>query len=306
MKDLYKYTILNNIGDTPFLKLKNIAEKGEVLVKLEYLNPGGSIKDRMALYLINKAEEAGKLRKGYHIIEATSGNTGVALSMIAASKDYKMHVVMPENMAIEKYKLMKLFGAEVVLVSQENGLDGAIKLTNEMANQYKNVYLPRQFENPLNIEAHELTTGKEILIETKGKVDAFVAGVGTGGTLMGVGQALKKVNPNVKIIAIEPATCAVMSGCVPGNHGIHGIGDGFIPPLLDMDFIDGVETVEEKEAIDMTRFLIRKYGLLVGISSGANVVVAKKIAQELGKGSIVVTVLPDKAERYISTGLLNF
>lgn len=271
--------ILDTIGNTSLIRIKNI------FAKLETTNPSGSIKDRMAKYMTEKAEERGELKPGYTIIEATSGNTGVSFAMISAIKGYKMIAVMPQGMSSEKMKMMKLFGAEIVLTPKKNKITGAIKATEKLATQYKRIWLPRQFENPDNIKAHEETTGKEILSQMT-KIDAFVAGIGTGGTLMGVARALKKKFPKVKIIGVEAAEFP---------HKIEGISDGIVPKILDFNLIDQIIKIKSEDAISMAKKLAKKEGLLVGISSGANVLAALKLSKKYGN---VVTVLPDRVERY--------
>lgn len=271
--------ILDTVGNTPLIRIENI------FAKLETTNPSGSIKDRMAKYMTEKAEERGELKPGYTIIEATSGNTGVSFAMISAIKGYKMIAVMPQGMSSEKMKMMKLFGAEIVLTPKKNKITGAIKATEKLAMQYKRVWLPRQFENSDNIKAHEETTGEEILNQMT-KIDAFVAGIGTGGTLMGVARALKKKFPKVKIIGIEAAE---------SPHKIEGISDGIVPKILDFNLIDQIIKIKSNDAILMVKSLAKKYGLMIGISSGANVLAALKLSKKYGN---VVTVLPDRAERY--------
>ncbi len=291
------YNILNDIGNTPLIKIEN------VYAKLESVNPSGSIKDRVALEIIEAAEREGKLDKGYTIVEASSGNTGISLSMVAAVKGYEMIVVMPENMSEERKQMMRAFGAELVLTSKSGSLREAIEKAEEIAQRPK-TFVARQFSNQDNIKAQE-KTGKEILTEI-GVVDAVVAGVGTGGTLMGISNVMKKVNPKLKVIAVEPEEAAVMFGGSDvrvKEHQIQGIGDGFIPQLIDMNKVDEVITVGSEEAVDMARKLSRKYGLLVGISSGANVLVALKVAKKYDK---VTTVLPDRGERYLSMNLLKY
>lgn len=272
--------ILNAIGNTPLIKI------GKIFAKLETTNPSGSIKDRMAKYMIEKAKERGELKPGYTIIEATSGNTGISFSMISAIKGYKMIAVMPEGTSNEKIKMMEIFGAEIVLTPKEKGLAGAIRKTEELAKKYKKVWLPKQFENPDNVKAHKKTTGKEILEQIK-KVDVFVAGIGTGGTLMGVARALKEKFPKVKIFGVE---------AIESYHQIEGISDGIVPKILDFKLIDGMIKIRSKDAILMTKKLVNEYGLLVGISSGANVLAALKLSK---KYKNVVTVLPDRTERYL-------
>lgn len=292
-----KFNVLASIGNTPLIKIEN------VYAKLENINPSGSIKDRVALEIIESAEREGKLKKGYTIVEASSGNTGISLSMVAAVKGYKMIVVMPENMSEERKQMMKAFGVELVLTSKSGSLKEAINKAEEIAKEPKTFYT-KQFSNPNNIKAQE-KTGKEILKEI-GPVDAVVAGVGTGGTLMGISNVMKKLNPNLKIIAIEPEEAAVMFGGSDvkiREHKIQGIGDGFIPKLIDMNKVDEVITVGSEEAMSMARKLAREHGLLVGITSGANMLVALKEAKKYDK---VVTVLPDRGERYLSMDLFKY
>ena len=292
MKD--RFSVLDAIGNTPLIKL------GNVYAKLESLNPSGSIKDRVALEIIEDAEKKGALKEGYTIVEASSGNTGISLAMVAAAKKYKMIVVMPENMSEERKQMMRAFGAELVLTSKCGSLKEAIKKAEEFAGQPQ-TFMARQFDNPMNIKAQE-KTGEEILKEI-GPVDAVVAGIGTGGTLMGISNVMKKANPKLKIIAIEPEEAAVMFGGSDvkiGEHKIQGIGDGFIPQLIDKSKVDRVVTVSSEEAIHTAKQLAREYGLLVGISSGANMFVALKLAKMYNK---IVTVLPDRGERYLSMNL---
>lgn len=292
-----KFSVLNAIGNTPLIKVDN------VYAKLESVNPSGSIKDRVALEIINAAEREGKLEEGFAVIEASSGNTGISLAMLAAVKGYKMVVVMPENMSEERQQMMRAFGAELVLTSRSGSLKEAIEKAEEIAKSPK-TFIARQFSNPNNIKAQE-KTGREIVREI-GPVDAVVAGVGTGGTLMGISSVMKEVNPKVRVIAVEPEEAAVMFGGSDvriREHKIQGIGDGFIPQLMDMSEVDEVVTVGSEEAVDMARKLFRRYGLLVGISSGANMLVALRVAKKYGK---VATVLPDRAERYLSMSLFKY
>ncbi len=290
------YSVLDAIGNTPLIKIEN------VYAKLESVNPSGSIKDRVALEIINAAEREGLLKPGYRIVEASSGNTGISLSMVAAVKGYKMIVVMPENMSEERKQMMRFYGAELVLTSRSGSLQEAIKKAEEIAKE-PNTYYTRQFSNPNNIKAH-YKTGREILEEI-GPVDAVVAGVGTGGTLLGISKVMKEVNPDVKVIAVEPEEAAVMFGGSNvriREHHIQGIGDGFIPKLMDTSQVDNVIVVGSQEAIAMSQKLARKYGLFVGISSGANMLAALKVAKMFDK---VVTVLPDRGERYLSMELFK-
>jgi cysteine synthase A len=291
------FTVLDVIGNTPLVRIKN------VYAKLESVNPSGSIKDRVALEIIEAAERAGELKSGYTIVEASSGNTGISLSMVAAAKGYRMIVVMPENMSDERKQIMRASGADLVLTSRSGSLQEAIERAEEIAHKPRH-FIARQFSNPNNIKAQE-KTGEEIVRDI-GPVDAIVAGVGTGGTLMGVSNVMKKVNPDVKVIAVEPEEAAVMFGGSDvriEEHQIQGIGDGFIPKIVDMSKVDKVVTVGSQEAVDMARKLCRRYGLLVGISSGANMVVALRMAKKYGK---VVTVLPDRGDRYLSMDLFKY
>jgi cysteine synthase A len=294
------------IGKTPLIKLGRISGNDcTIMAKLESMNPSGSIKDVMALFMMEVAEKKGLLKPGSTIIEATSGNTGISFAMLSRLRGYKFIAIMPEYMSKERRQMMSVFGAEIVLTPTAEGFYGTIKKLNELSQEYPDAWLPGQFDNPDNITAHKTITGKNIVQELNGNVDAFVAGVGTGGTLMGVGQALREVNPHVKIVAVEPSEAAVMSGGEFGYHKIQGIGPGFIPEIIDLDSIDEVITVDSDEAMDMARRLIREEGLMVGISSGANVIASLQIAGKLGHGKTVATVLADRAERYISMDLLD-
>jgi cysteine synthase A len=297
-------SILELVGNTPMVKITRVNDTGStILAKMEALNPSGSIKDVMALYMMELAEKKGLLKPGGAIIEATSGNTGISFAMLAPLKGYKFIAVMPEHMSKERRQMMQAFGAEIVLTPEKEGFPGSIKKTEELGRENKNAWLPRQFENPDNIAAQREITGRRILQEVKDRIDAFVAGGGTWGTLMGVGEALRKVNPEVKLIAVEPAESAVVSGGKPASHLIQGIGPGFIPSLLNMDLVDEVIQIKGKDAVDMARRLAREEGLMVGISSGANVLASLEIARKLGKGKTIVTVLPDRGERYLSLDL---
>ncbi len=292
-----KFSILDLIGNTPLVKIDN------VYAKVESLNPSGSIKDRVALEIIEAAEREGKLKKGYTVVESSSGNTGISLSMVAAAKGYKMIVVMPRNMSEERKQMMRAFGAKLVLTSKSGSLKEAIEKAEEIAKR-PNTFIARQFSNPNNIKAQE-KTGKEILKEI-GPVDAVVAGIGTGGTLMGISNVMRKVNPKLKVIAIEPEEAAVMFGGSDvkiSEHSIQGIGDGFIPKLIDKGRVDRTVIVGSEEAVDMARKLSKEYGLLVGISAGANMLVALKLAKMYDK---IATVLPDRGERYLSMDLFKY
>ncbi|MFA5055169.1 MAG: cysteine synthase family protein [Dehalococcoidia bacterium] len=291
------FGVLDAIGNTPIVKIENI------YAKLESVNPSGSIKDRVALGIVEDAERRGELKKGYTIVEASSGNTGISLAMVAMAKGYNMIVVMPENMSEERKQMMHAFGAELVLTSKAGSLHEAIQRAEEIAKRPKH-FIARQFSNPANVKAQE-KTGREILDQI-GPVDAVVAGVGTGGTLMGISNVMRKANPDVKVIAVEPEEASVMFGGSDvriEEHKIQGIGDGFIPKIVDMSKVDKAVTIGSKEAVDMARKLCRKYGLLVGISAGANVDVALKMSKKYEK---VVTVLPDRGERYLSMDLFKY
>ncbi|TRZ95643.1 MAG: cysteine synthase A [Dehalococcoidia bacterium] len=298
-------SVLDLIGKTPLVKLHRVNDTGSTIwAKLEALNPSGSIKDVMALYMMNLAEKRGELKSGARIIEATSGNTGISFAMLAQLKGYRFMAVMPEYMSRERVQMMEAFGAEIVLTPAADGFAGTMEKLDELSREYPDAWLPRQFDNPDNTAAHREITGKRILEGIKGQIDAFISGVGTGGTLMGVAEALKNVYPRVRIVAVEPAESAVMSGDDPGYHKIQGIGSGFIPGLLNMDLIDSIIPVSSEAAIDVARSLMRDEGLMVGISSGANVIAALKVAAEMGDGKTIVTVLPDRIERYISMDVL--
>ncbi len=298
-------SVLDLIGKTPLVKLNRVNDTGSTIwAKVEALNPSGSIKDVMALYMMNLAEKRGELKSGARIIEATSGNTGISFAMLAQLKDYKFMAVMPEYMSRERVQMMEAFGAEIVLTPAADGFAGTMAKLDELSREYPDAWLPRQFDNPDNTAAHREITGKRILEGIRGQIDAFISGVGTGGTLMGVAEALKNVYPRVRIVAVEPAESAVMSGDDPGYHKIQGIGSGFIPGLLNMDLIDSIIPVSSEAAIDVARSLMRDEGLMVGISSGANVIAALKVAAEMGDGKTIVTVLPDRIERYISMDVL--
>ncbi len=298
----YYNNILELIGNTPLVKLNKLVkeEMADILVKLEYYNPGGSIKDRIALSMIEDAERKGLIKEGATIIEPTSGNTGIGIAMICAIKGYKCILVMPESMSLERIYILKSYGAEVVLTPAFEGMEGSIKKAEELAKKIENSIILRQFDNTANPEIHRKTTSNEILKATGGKIDAFVAGVGTGGTITGVGEVLKAYNENIKIIAVEPAASPVLSGGNPGPHKIPGIGAGFIPSILNLKIIDEVVRVGDDEAYKTSMRLAREEGIFAGVSGGANVFVALKVAKKLGKGKVVVTVLPDNGERYFS------
>ncbi len=295
------------IGKTPLLKLNNLTgdDDATVLIKLERNNPGGSVKDRICYNMIKTAEEEGKLKAGGTIVEPTSGNTGIGLALIGAAKGYKVILTMPDSMSIERRKLLKAYGAEIVLTPGPEGMNGAINKAKEIADSGDNYFLPQQFKNPANPDIHRKTTAQEILEDTNGNLDYFVAGVGTGGTITGVGEALKEQNSGIKIAAIEPTNSAVISGEGPGSHKIQGIGAGFIPDVLNTEIIDKVIKIDNEEAMDASRLAAHKEGLLVGISSGAAIAAAVKLAKELGKGKTIVTIAPDTGERYLSTELFE-
>ncbi len=295
-----KDKILKLIGNTPIIRLN---EKN-VFAKLDSLNPSGSIKDIMALYMINEAEKKGLLKKGSKIIEATTGNTGISFAMLSALKGYEFVAVMPENMSQERIQMMEAFNAKIILTPAQKDMQGAIDKYNELVKENPDAWLPKQFENPDNIMAHKLITGKEIINQIGKDIDYFVAGVGTGGTLIGVAKALKEINPDVKIIAVEPSESAVLSGKKPGLHEIQGIGEGFIPPLLkdNMDIVDDIIAVPSKDAIATAKKLAKEEGVLVGISSGANAFASLQIAEKHPEKKIV-TVFPDRGERYLSMGI---
>ena len=290
--------ILDLIGNTPLMQLKG--EK--IYAKAEFLNPGGSIKDRVAFAMLDAARREGKLNAQSIISEPTSGNTGIGLALVGRIMGYRVRIVMPEGMSEERKKLIKSLGAELVLVPDKEGISGAIRLVREMAAQDKRTFVPQQFENPVNPRAHYEHTARELWNQMQGRIDVFVAGVGSGGTLQGVGKFLKEQSRKIKIVAVEPANCSALMGHEPGLHQIQGIGDGFIPAVLDTSLIDDVIQVTDEDAIKTTKQLSRDFGLLTGISSGANVWAARKLACEI-TGNIT-TVLPDRAERYFSTALM--
>jgi cysteine synthase A len=300
--------ILDLIGNTPMLKLNRLADEGsaEVWVKLEGFNPGGSVKDRPALAMIEDAEKKGILKKGMKIVEPTSGNTGIGLSMVAAVKGYSVILTMPESMTLERRRLLEAYGAELVLTPADKGMKGAIAKADEILASGKEYFKPDQFGNPANPLIHRRTTAKEILAFMGAKkIDAFAAGVGTGGTITGVGEVLKKRFKNIKIIAVEPAASPVLSGGQPGPHPIQGIGAGFVPAILNTKVYDEIIQVTNDQAKETTKRLAQEEGLLVGISSGAACWAALQIAARLGKGKRVVTVFPDGGERYLTTGVFE-
>ena len=297
-------SILETIGNTPLLKVE--IEGVELFLKLEMFNPGGSIKDRVALAIIEDGEKRGKLTPEKTVIEATSGNTGIGLALVCAAKGYRCVIAMPENMSNERKKILKAYGAELILTPAEEGIPGAVRKVKELLEKEPDRYFPaRQFENPVNPQVHYETTAPEILEQMGVFPEVFVAGVGTGGTLTGIGKRFKEVNPECLVVAVEPGNCAVISGKPPGAHKIQGIGAGFIPKILDVGLIDRVETISLEEAKKYSKLLASQFGILSGISAGANVAGALRVAKETGKKRRVVTVLPDTGERYLSTDLFD-
>lgn len=307
MSGIYQGT-LDLIGNTPLVEVKNIEQKyglkARVLVKLEYLNPAGSVKDRIAKAMIEEAEEKGILKEGSVIIEPTSGNTGIGLAAIAAAKGYQVLLTMPETMSVERRNILKAYGAQLVLTEGSQGMKGAIAAAKELAKQLPNSFLPGQFENPANPEVHRKTTGPEIWRDTEGKVDAFVAGVGTGGTITGVGEYLKSQNPEIKVVAVEPLDSPVLSEGKAGPHKIQGIGAGFVPDTLNTKIYDEIVAVSSEDAFEMGKEIAQTEGVLVGISSGAALYTALELAKRPEyQGKTIVALLPDSGDRYYSTPL---
>jgi cysteine synthase len=296
--------VLDSIGNTPLVALRAASEATgcRVFGKAEYMNPGGSVKDRIAKAIIERAEERGVLRRDMTILEVTSGNTGIALSMVGAVKGYRVVIMMPKTVSEERRHMIESLGAELRLLDDLLRIQGAVETAKKMAREDPALFLPSQFANPDNPWAHETTTGPEILQQTNGAIDAFVMGVGTGGTLMGVGRALRHAGSKARVVAVEPDESAVMSGGRPGPHGIQGLADGFIPEIIRMDEVDEVVRIRTNDAKAAARRLAREEGLLVGISSGANVLAATEVARRLGPGHTVVTMLCDRGERYLSVG----
>jgi cysteine synthase len=300
-------SIADLVGQTPIVKLNRIVDENsaDVYLKLEYFNPGSSVKDRIALAMIEAAEQDGSLKPGDTIIEPTSGNTGIGLAMIASAKGYKAVLVMPETMSIERRNLLRAYGAELVLTPGPEGMGGAIRKAEELAKE-NGYFVPQQFNNFANPEVHKNTTGKEIVEQVGGQLDAFIAGIGTGGTITGAGQALRESIPGVKIYAVEPTDSPVLSGGKPGPHKIQGIGAGFVPKVLDTEIYDEIIQITTDQAYEAARGAASKEGILAGVSGGAAISAALKVAKELGKGKKVLAVIPDNGERYFSTPLYQF
>ena len=305
-----KNSFLDLVGNTPLVRVNNLIKKDElkadVLAKLEYFNPAGSVKDRIAKEMILDAMEKGLINENTTLIEPTSGNTGIGLSAVATALNLKIIITMPETMSVERRNLMKAYGAELVLTPGSEGMKGAIAKAKELASQIENSFIPGQFENPANPTAHYKTTGPEIYSQTEGKVDIFVAGVGTGGTISGIGKYLKEQNPNVKVVAVEPASSPVLSTGKGGAHKIQGIGAGFVPETLDTKIYDEIITVENEDAFASGKEVAKTEGILIGISSGAAIQAAKELAKrEENKGKTIVVLLPDGGDRYLSTPLIQ-
>lgn len=303
-------SVLDLVGGTPLLEAKNLERefglKAKILMKLEYLNPAGSVKDRIARAMILDAREKGLLKEGATLIEPTSGNTGIGLASMAASLGYRLILTMPETMSVERRNILKAYGAEIVLTDGARGMTGAIEKAKELAQEIPDSFIPGQFENPVNPKAHIEMTGPEIWEDTQGQVDIFVAGVGTGGTITGVGTYLKEKNPNVKIVAMEPSDSPVLSGGKPGPHKLQGIGAGFVPETLDTEIYDEILTIGSEEAFSGARQIVQKEGVLVGISSGAAFAAAVKLAKRPeNEGKTIVVLLPDSGDRYYSTPLFT-
>jgi len=304
-------SVTDLIGDTPLVRLNRLVpeDSAEIYVKLEYQNPGASVKDRIAISMIEVAEQEGRLKPGDTIVEPTSGNTGIGLALVAAAKGYKAILVMPETMSLERRNLLRAYGAEIVLTPGSEGMNGAVRKAEEIQKENPSYFMPQQFKNQANVKIHRETTGPEIveaINSLDGKLDAFVAGIGTGGTISGAGEVLKKNFPNIRIVAVEPAASPILSGGKPGPHKIQGIGANFVPEILNRDIYDQVVTVENEEAFEYARRAAKEEGILCGISSGAAIFAALKVAKELGKGKRVVAVVPSNGERYLSTPLFNF
>jgi len=295
------------IGKTPIVKLNRIVESdsADIYLKLEFMNPGSSVKDRIALAMIEDAEKKGLLKEGDTIIEPTSGNTGIGLAMVAAAKGYKAILVMPETMSVERRNLLRAYGAELVLTPGPEGMGGAIRKATELAKEH-GYFIPQQFKNQSNPEIHRLTTGPEIVEQMGDQLDAFIAGIGTGGTITGAGEVLKEAYKDIKIYAVEPADSPVLSGGKPGPHKIQGIGAGFVPETLDVEVYDEIIQVKTEQAFEYARRVAKEEGILVGISSGAVIYAATEVAKKLGKGKKVLVIIPSNGERYLSTPLYQF
>ncbi len=295
-------SILDLIGNTPMVRLKKVVDKNmaTIYAKLEMFNPGGSVKDRIALNMVEQAEKKGLLKHGSVIVEPTSGNTGIGLAIVGRVKGYKVILAMPDGTTQERIQILESFGAEVILTPAKDGMLGAVEKAREIVSNESNAFMPQQFMNPDNPATHRKTTAKEILKDTDGNIDGFAAGVGTGGTLTGVSEVLKKHNPKIKVMAIEPKTSAVLSGGKPGPHMIQGIGAGFVPDVLDRKLIDEIVTVDDQEAYQMAKRLSKEEGIFAGISCGAACVGALKLAKQLGPGKTIVVIFPDSGERYLS------
>ncbi|GMK42556.1 cysteine synthase [Paenibacillus sp. CCS19] len=299
------------IGDTPLVRLNRLVpeDSAEIYVKLEYQNPGASVKDRIAISMVEAAEQEGILKPGDTIVEPTSGNTGIGLALVAAAKGYKAILVMPETMSLERRNLLRAYGADLVLTPGSEGMNGAVKKAEELAQENPSYFMPQQFKNQANVKVHRETTGPEIveaINSLDGKLDAFIAGIGTGGTISGAGEVLKQNFEGIQVYAVEPSASPILSGGKPGPHKIQGIGANFIPDILNREIYDGIITVENDDAFETARRAAREEGILCGISSGAAIFAALKVAKELGKGKRVVAIVPSNGERYLSTPLFNF
>ncbi|RJE83600.1 cysteine synthase A [Paenibacillus sp. 1011MAR3C5] len=304
-------SVTDLIGDTPLVRLNRLVpeDSAEIYVKLEYQNPGASVKDRIAVSMIEAAEQEGRIKPGDTIVEPTSGNTGIGLALVAAAKGYKAILVMPETMSIERRNLLRAYGAELVLTPGSEGMNGAVRKAEELVQENPSYFIPQQFKNQANVKIHRETTGPEIveaINSLDGKLDAFIAGIGTGGTISGAGEVLKQNYSDIKIYAVEPAASPILSGGNPGPHKIQGIGANFIPDILNREIYDGIITVENDDAFEYARRAAKEEGILCGISSGAAIYAALKVAKELGKGKRVVAIVPSNGERYLSTPLFNF
>jgi len=305
VRKLIAESVLDLVGNTPLVRLGRVVPTGSatILAKMEELNPAGSVKDRIALSMVEAAEAAGLLKPGDTIVEPTSGNTGIGLAMVAAVRGYRLILTMPEDMSIERRRLLSRFGAELMLTPALEGMTGAVCAAQDLVEANAHYFMPQQFENPANPEVHRRTTAREILEATGRNLHAFVAGVGTGGTITGVGEVLKQEIPGVKVIAVEPARSPVLQGGRAGLHAIQGIGASFVPGVLNINIIDEIISIEDEDALEMCLRLTRQEGLLVGVSAGANVCAALQVARRLGPSQVVVTVLPDTGERYLSLSM---